>query len=101
MLEEQIFYWTGAVLWIALCVGVSATAIVGCVVAPLFALKQIKQQMWKWKYIAEVADSGFTQHDLKYAISSSLPEGYELTVILEWVKKVKQRGEVMKNWNDR
>ena len=93
MNPESIFYWTGAICWIAVCVGFSATVIVSCLVAPFFALKRIKLLMWQWKYADEVVATGFSQQELQYAMANgkSLPEGYELPTMMAWVESVKTK----------
>lgn len=98
MNPEQIFYWTGAICWIAICVGFSATVVVGCFVAPFFALKRIKLLMWQWKYADEVVATGFTQTELKYALadSDSLPDHYELPAMIAWVESVKTKKPMRK-----
>jgi len=97
MNPEHIFYWTGVICWVSACVGISASVIVGCFVAPFIALHRVKKLMWQWKYADEVVATGFTQEELRYAMASGdTPEGYDLPTMIAWVESVKTKKPIRK-----
>lgn len=93
-MESQLFYWTGLIIWYAVCT--CACAIVGgvVVVAPIVATRKCINHLWKWKLSAELMKYGFTQEEVRYAHSiriGGLPCDYD--EFISAVQRIKSRSK--------
>lgn len=95
-MEFQLFMWTGKIIWWALCSTVVLCAVAGAVIAPIAAYKKVLGHLWHWKLAGELAKSGFTEDDIRFAanIPGGLPCKY--TEFIEAVNRIKERGRVSK-----
>ncbi len=99
MTPELIFYWTGFVVCLALCVGFGATVIVAAVVAPFLALKNVKRFIWQWIYADQVVYSGLTQEELSWALAEGdVPEGYNIKKMIAWVESIRLKEPIRKGF---
>ena len=97
-METEVFYWTGVILWWALCISGGCSVIAASIIAPIVAYRQSKKYLWQWKYGAILAQTGFTDADVEFAVSySRLPKDISLPELLKWVRNVKERGDALKS----
>jgi len=94
-MEPQLFYWTGKIIWYAVCIALCASMGV-LAIAPIAAFYKLRQHLWHWKLSAEIAKYGFTEADVRYAVSlqGDLPCKYE--DLIEAVGRIKARGDAIK-----
>lgn len=93
MMETQIFYWTGCVIWWAICLCVISAAIV----APVVSFLKAKKFLWQWRWAAITAETGFTHEDVVFALSGvDTPNGVTAEQMMAWVEQVKERGSVVR-----
>jgi len=89
---ENIFYWTGVVIWWSICFSAIGVVIATTIVAPILSYLRIKKYFWQWKWGSELAHTGLTQEDVRYALAyAKTPNGVSIQEIPAWVEQVKTR----------
>jgi hypothetical protein len=63
------------------------------VLAPIAAFYKLRKHLWHWKLSAEIAKFGFTEADVRFAVSlqEDLPCKYE--DFIRAVGRIKERGD--------
>lgn len=92
-MEPTVFYWTGKAIWYLICGLTIGCVLAATIVAPAIVYRRIKQHLWKWALLGELAKTGFTEDDIRwiYALPGGLPCEYDK--FIKAVKRVKERGE--------
>ena len=68
---EMIFYWTGCVVWWALC-GMFAIFVIGfCIVAPIVLISKINHHLWAWVVAAKLKKYDLTREDVSNAYQNA------------------------------
>jgi hypothetical protein len=92
-LENQLFLWTGKIIWWAVCCSAVACAVASGILAPIVVRRKIIKNLWIWILTAELSKYGLDPEDIRFmaAIPGLKPE--EFNRCMETVKRVKERGE--------
>jgi hypothetical protein len=101
-MEQDLFYWTGKIIWWAICSSTVLCITTAAICAPIATFYRVKKRMWQWRYLAEVGHYGLTQEDLAWIARDpfhSPPK--DITETLRWVQRVKERTEARHALNKR
>jgi len=96
-MEPELFYWTGKIIWYAICASVCAAVGGITFIAPIVATHKVIKHLWKWRISAELAKYGFTEADIRFTHSlqgGGLPCEYDR--FIEAVQRIKERGDAIK-----
>ena len=93
---EQIFLFTGKILWLLLCFAAVTSALICLFVAPIRCYRFVCRNLWHWVLAKNLAKDGFSEADIRYAISlpGGLPCDYDK--FMDAVKQIKERGTIAK-----
>lgn len=95
-LEQQIFYWTGCIIWWGLCLLAISGIITAVIISPILIYKNIKKYFNRWKWAAVAASTGLTADDIAYCIYVKTPNDVSPDEMIAWFEKVKERGQYYK-----
>lgn len=71
-MENQLFLWTGKIIWWAICCSAVACVVAGGILAPIVIRKKIINNLWSWILSAQLSRYGISEEDLLWV--SSVPD---------------------------
>ncbi len=65
-MEQQIFYWTGCLIWWGLCLMAMCGTVSITIIAPIWVAKRFRKVWWRWYTLAKFVDLGWSQEELNH-----------------------------------